>query len=75
MGKNGKFNLAIAGRIAAQTQKIKNTQNKSTYKYYTNMQQKIQKPDIFVKKEDFTKSVTKESLEKAIKARIAKFSI
>lgn len=67
MGKNGKFIPAITCRIAAQTQKIKQAQNKSTYKYHTNLQ-KNQKPDVFVK-------VTTESIAEAIKAKIEKFNI
>ncbi len=48
MGKNGKYALAIASRISTQTQKVRQVQNKSTYKYFQNSSLKSQKPDLFV---------------------------
>ena len=41
MGKNGKYALAIASRISTQTQKVRQVQNKSTYKYFQNSSLKI----------------------------------
>ena len=48
MGKTGKYSLAIASRIVTQTQKVKQMQNRSTYRYFQNVQLNNQKADLFL---------------------------
>ena len=60
-----KFSLAVAQNIATKTNKIKQLQKRSDYKYFQNITLYNQRPDIFVKSgnptvKDSTKSITEE---------------
>ena len=70
MGKTGKYSLAIASRIVTQTQKVKQMQNRSTYRYFQNVQLNNQKADLFLKDENFTAKISKKSIVQEIADRI-----
>ena len=70
MGKTGKYSLAIASRIVTQTQKVKQMQNRSTYRYFQNVQLNNQKDDLFLKYENFTAKISKKSIVQEIADRI-----
>lgn len=69
---SSKFNLAIAQNIAAKNQKIKQTQNKSSYKYFQNTKMLLnnQKSDLFVKKEQTASNIYRKSITEEIADRI-----
>lgn len=70
MGKNGKYLLAIASQIAAQTQKNKQLQSKSLYKHYQNGIKLDNIPDLFVKSHNSTANIYRKSMIEEITDKI-----
>lgn len=70
---SGKFIPAIAQKTSAQTQKIKQQQLKSTYRYFQNRNSKSQIPDMFVKQDDKNQPISKSSILEAVTERLKQF--